>query len=77
MNITVLLEKNCKNWSKWNLKILSDSVSQFASKFIKNLIRALDMKIILLIAYHPQTNGQIEWINQKVEVFLWYYINYQ
>ena len=27
------------------------------------------------MAYHPQTNSQIERINQEVEVFLWYYIN--
>ena len=40
--------------------ILSDRVSQFTSKFIENLIRVLDMKRILSIAYHPQTNGQIE-----------------
>ena len=40
--------------------ILNDRVSQFTSKFIKNLIRALDMKRILSIAYHPQTNSQIK-----------------
>ena len=27
--------------------------------------------------YHPQTNSQIEQINQEVEVFLRHYMNYQ
>jgi len=29
------------------------------------------------MVYHPQTDGQIEWINQEVEVFLRHCINYQ
>ena len=61
MNTTVLSEKIAKIYqNKFENYILSDSVSQFASKFINNLIRALDMKRILPIAYHSQTNGQIE-----------------
>jgi len=44
---------------------------------MKDLIKALEMKRILSIAYHLQTDGQTERINQEVEVFLWYYINYQ
>ena len=35
------------------------------------------MKRILLTAYYPQTNGQMEWINQEVKVFLQHYVNYQ
>ena len=35
------------------------------------------MKQTLSMAYHPQTNSQIERINQEVEVFLWHYMNYQ
>ena len=29
------------------------------------------------MAYHSQTDGQTERINQEVEVFLQYYVNYQ
>ena len=29
------------------------------------------------MAYYPQIDGQTEWINQKIEIFLQHYINYQ
>jgi len=41
------------------------------------LCKALGIKRAMLTAYHPQTNGQIERINQEVEVFLKHYINYR
>ena len=50
--------------------ILSNRRSQFALKFMKDLIKALGTKITLSIAYHPQTDSQTEQINQKFEVFL-------
>ena len=31
----------------------------------------------LSMAYHPQTDGQMERINQKIGTFLWHYVNYQ
>ena len=41
------------------------------------LTKTLGTKQILSIVYHLQTDGQMEQINQKVKVFLQYYINYQ
>ena len=44
-------------------KILSDQGPQFASKFMEKLIKALGMTKQLSMAYHPQTDGQMERIN--------------
>ena len=47
------------------------------SKFMKDFTKALEIKQMLSTAYYPQTNGQIEQINQEIGTFLRHYINYQ
>jgi len=51
-------------------KILSNRGLQFASKFMKELTKALETKRQLSMAYHPQTDGQMERINQEIGTFL-------
>jgi len=58
-------------------KILSDRGPQFTSKFMEELTKALGIKRQLSTAYHPQTDGQTERINQEIGMFLWHYMNYQ
>jgi len=58
-------------------KILSDREPQFASKFMEEFTKVLGTKRQLSIAYHPQTDGQMERINQEIGMFLWHYVNYQ
>ena len=58
-------------------KILSDRGPQFALKFMKEFTKVLGTRRQLLTAYHPQTDGQTERINQEIETFLQYYVNYQ
>jgi len=58
-------------------KILSDRGPQFTSKFMEELTKALGTKRQLSTAYHSQTDGQIERINQEIGTFLQYYVNYQ
>jgi len=58
-------------------EILSNRGPQFASKFMKEFTKALGTKRQLSIAYHPQTDGQTERINQEIGMFLWRYVNYQ
>jgi len=58
-------------------KIISDKGSQFASTFMGKLCKALGIKRAILTAYHPQTDSQMERVNQEVEVFLRHYINYK
>ena len=40
-------------------------------------MKALGTKRQLSMAYHPQTNGQTERINQEIGMFLRHYMNYQ
>ena len=58
-------------------RILSDRGLQFTSKFMEEFTKVLGTKRQLSTAYHPQTDGQIERINQEIETFLWHYVNYQ
>ena len=80
----ILLEEIAKIYRDeiWKLhriprRILSNREPQFASRFIEELMKALETKRMLLTAYHPQTNGQTERINQEIGTFLRHYINYQ
>ena len=68
-----------KIWKLYSVprKILSDRGPQFALKFMKEFIKALGTKQQLLTVYYPQTDSQIERINQEIGIFLWHYINYQ
>ena len=44
---------------------------------MEEFTKALEMKRQLSIAYHLQTDSQMERINQEIGIFLWYYVNYQ
>ena len=57
-------------------RILSDRGPQFTSKFIEEFTRVLGTKRQLSTAYHPQTDGQTERINQEIGTFLRHYVNY-
>jgi IS30 family transposase len=51
-------------------KIVSDGGTQFTSKFWEKLHESVDTKLNLCSAYHPQTDGQIERVNQILEDIL-------
>ena len=57
-------------------KIVSDRGSTFLSEFCKALLISLNIKAGLSMAYHPQTDGQAERINQMVEDYLWHFCSY-
>ena len=57
--------------------IFSNRGPQFASKFMEEFTKVLETKRKLSMAYHSQTDGQIERINQEIGTFLRYYMNYQ
>src|SRR5487761_1662692 len=58
-------------------RIISDRDPRFTSAFFKELCIQLEIKQTLSTAYHPQTVGQSEKMNQHVEMALRIYCNYQ
>src|SRR4051794_19521962 len=57
--------------------IISDRGSQFISRFWRSLFEILKVDIKLSSAFHPQTDGQTERVNQVLEQYLRCTINYQ
>ena len=51
-------------------KIISDRGPQFASKAFVELLKLLGIKSALSTAYHPQTDGTTERVNQEIEAYL-------
>jgi hypothetical protein len=51
-------------------RIVSNRGTQFTSRFWKSLHRAMGTKLNFSSAYHPQTDGQIERVNQIMEAML-------
>jgi transposase InsO family protein len=66
-------------WSKHGLprKIISDRGPQFAAQFMKDLNKLVGITGNLSTAYHPQTNGQTERMNQEIEQYLRVFVNYR
>jgi len=57
--------------------IILDRGVQFAVGMMRELNNLLGIQIELLTAYYPQTDGQTERINQKLEQYLRVFINYK
>ena len=45
------------------------------SNFMQGLSKTLGIKVAVSTAYHPQTDGQTERINQEVEQFLHLFVD--
>jgi hypothetical protein len=50
--------------------MISDRGPQFASKALLELLKLLDIRSALSTAYHPQTDGITERVNQEIEAYL-------
>ena len=56
--------------------IVSDRGSLFVSKFWTELCTALGIEAKLSTAYHPETDGQTERVNQSLESYIRIYCSY-
>jgi len=66
----------------WKLYGLSESIildrgPQFIAELMKELNQMLGIKRKMLMAFHPQTDSQIERINQELEQYLRMFIDHQ
>ena len=50
--------------------MISDRGPQFASALTRELACLLQYDVILSTAYHPQTDGETERVNQELETYL-------
>ena len=57
--------------------IVSDREPQFVAELTKELNRMLGIKTKLSKAFHPQTDGQTERINQELEQYLRFFIEHR
>src|SRR3979490_1646931 len=57
--------------------VISDRGPQFIADFTRELYRLLGIKKSTSTAYHPQSDGQTERVNQEMEQFLRVFINEQ
>ena len=57
--------------------VISDRGPQFIARFTRELYCLLGVKLASSTAWHPQTNGQTEYINQELDQYLWLFVNEQ
>ncbi|MBW0579584.1 hypothetical protein O181_119299 [Austropuccinia psidii MF-1] len=58
------------------VSIVSDRGSLFVSSFWTNLCQQLKISRDISTAFHPETDGQTERVNQILEQYLWMYVSY-
>jgi transposase InsO family protein len=56
--------------------IISDRGLQFAAELMKELNKLLGIQTKLSTAYHPQTDGQTEQMNQEIEQYLRLFVSH-
>jgi len=55
--------------------VVSDRGPQFVARFTRELYRLLGIKLASSTAWHPQTDGQTEHVNQELDQYLRLFVN--
>jgi transposase InsO family protein len=65
-------------WKDFGLPevVISDQGMQFVGHFMRDLLKLLGIKSNTSTAYHPQTDGQTEHVNQNIEQYLRVFTNF-
>jgi len=56
-------------------RVVSNRGPQFISRFTRELYRLLGIQIASSMAWHPQSDGQMERVNQELDQFLRVFVN--
>ena len=73
--IITLLTDNAFKLHRVPVVMVTDRDRIFTSNMWQSLFKAMDVKLHLIIAYHPQIDGQSERINQCGELFKVYVLH--
>ena len=55
--------------------VVSDRGPQFVARFTRELYYLLGIKLVSSTAWHPQTDGQTECVNQELDQYLQLFVN--
>jgi len=58
-------------------EVISDHRPTFVSNFSRELAALLGVKLTPSTSYHPQTDGQMEHVNQEIEAYLCIFVSHQ
>ena len=66
-------------WRLYGLpeSVVSDRGPQFVAELTKELNEMLSIKTKLSTAFHPQMDGQTEYMNQELEQYLWFFVDHR
>ena len=72
-----LFRDNIWKLHRWPESVVSDQEPQFAAELIRELNRMLGIETRLSMAFHPQTDGQMERMNQELEQYLRFFVEHR
>src|SRR5260221_10444897 len=58
-------------------EVISNHRPAFMSNFLRKLAALLGVKLTPSTSYHPQTDGQMERVNQEIEAYLRVFVSHQ